>query len=194
VTLLNKSVRVNKTLRARRLGKFIRLSTPLDEKDLRPIGRSSQGVRGMRLKQNDRVVDMMVATEAETVLTLTENGYGKRTQTSEYRLINRGGSGVINIQCDERNGKVVSVKSVKDDDELVIISKNGIIIRVPAADISVIGRNTKGVRLMRLEENDKVVSAARIISENSSNAETQPESTETTPKSFFNFLKMGNNK
>ena len=125
------------------------------------------GVRGMKLKQGDEVVDMVVADEALTLLTVTENGYGKRTKISDYSVIRRGGQGVINIQCNERNGSVVAVKAVADKDDLMIISKNGIIIRTLAGDISVIGRNTQGVRLMRLETDDIVMSAARIINEES---------------------------
>jgi len=138
-----------------------------NEKDVRAAGRTSMGVRGMKLKQGDEVVDMVVADEALTLLTVTENGYGKRTKISDYSVIRRGGQGVINIQCNERNGSVVAVKAVADKDDLMIISKNGIIIRTLAGDISVIGRNTQGVRLMRLETDDIVMSAARIINEES---------------------------
>ena len=142
------------------------LAVRFEEKDIRPTGRSSQGVRGIRLKDNDGVIGMVVASDEKTLLSVTENGYGKRTSISEYRLINRGGSGVINMQCSERNGNVVSICDVADNDDLMFISKNGIIIRVPASDISIIGRNTQGVRVMRLEENDKVVSAVKIAREN----------------------------
>ena len=137
-----------------------------EERNVRPTGRSAQGVRGISLKDNDEVVGMVVASDEKTLLSVTENGYGKRTSIAEYRLINRGGSGVINIQCSERNGKVVSICSVTENDDVIFISKNGIIIRVPAEDISVIGRNTQGVRLMKLEANDKVVSAIRVLREN----------------------------
>jgi DNA gyrase subunit A len=121
------------------------------------------------LKDNDEVIGMVVAPDEKTLLSVTENGYGKRTSIAEYRLINRGGSGVINIQCSERNGKVVSICPLTDNDDVIFISKNGIIIRVPAADISVIGRNTQGVRVMKLEANDKVVSAIRVPRDNNGN-------------------------
>ncbi|PIZ53516.1 DNA gyrase subunit A, partial [Candidatus Woesearchaeota archaeon CG_4_10_14_0_2_um_filter_33_10] len=111
------------------------------------------------------VIGMIIAEDNHTLLTITENGYGKRTMIEEYRLINRGGSGVINIQCTERNGKVVAIKSVNGDDEIILISKNGIVIRMLANGISVIGRNTQGVRLMRLGQDDKVVSAAKVIND-----------------------------
>jgi DNA gyrase subunit A len=135
------------------------------EEDARAIGRSGKGVIGIRLREDDEVIGMVDADDTKTLLTVTENGYGKRTAISEYRLINRGGSGVINIQCSERNGNVVAVKSVTDNDDIIFISRSGIIIRTPAKGISRIGRNTQGVRLMSLEQNDKVVAAARIIKE-----------------------------
>ena len=137
-----------------------------NEKDARPIGRTAHGVRGIRLRQDDKVVGMVIADDDKTLITITENGFGKRTKISEYRLINRGGYGVINIKCSERNGKVVEIKTVDDEDEVMFISKNGIIIRTRVHGISVIGRNTQGVRLMRLKSgDDRVVSAARIIFE-----------------------------
>jgi DNA gyrase subunit A len=142
------------------------MAVKFSEEDVRPSGRTSQGVIGIRLHDGDCVVDMEIAEDSKTLLTMTENGYGKRTLISEYRLINRGGSGVINIQCTERNGKVATARTVDDNDEIMLISKNGIIIRVPATDISVIGRNTQGVRVMKLEANDMVMAAAKIAREN----------------------------
>jgi len=142
------------------------MAVKFHERDARPIGRTSRGVIGMRLKKGDEVIGAVIANDNETLLTITENGFGKRTRISEYRLINRGGIGVINIRCSERNGDVVSIKSVMDDDELMFISRNGIIIRTSASDVSIIGRNTQGVRLMRMLENDKVVAAAKVINEN----------------------------
>ncbi len=137
-----------------------------NESDIRITGRSAKGVRGIRLRE-DAVVGMVVAEESRGLLTVCEKGYGKRTPVSDYRLINRGGYGVINIQTTERNGKVVGIASVSDDDELMFISRNGIIIRVPASDISVIGRNTQGARIMRMEENDSVVAVAKVAKESS---------------------------
>lgn len=134
-----------------------------NETDVRDVARHSQGVRGIRLKGEDYVVGMVVSDESKTLLTITENGYGKRTPITDYRLINRGGSGVINIKTSERNGKVVVIKEVLDEDELMLISVNGQVIRTSAKFISVIGRNTQGVRLMRLDAGDKVADAARIV-------------------------------
>ncbi|MBI2134934.1 DNA gyrase subunit A [Candidatus Woesearchaeota archaeon] len=141
------------------------IAVRFNENDVRTTGRSAQGVRGIKLSQNDYVVGMVVATDDKTLLTVTENGYGKRTKISEYRLISRGGSGVKNIICSERNGKVISINSVDDNDEIMLITKNGITIRMPASQISVIGRSTQGVRLMKLEDNDKLVSVAKIIND-----------------------------
>ena len=142
------------------------LAVRFEERNVRPTGRSAQGVRGISLKGNDEVIGMVVASDDKTLLSMTENGYGKRTPLTEYRMINRGGSGVINIQCSERNGNVVSICPVTDNDDVIFISSNGIIIRVPASDISVIGRNTQGVRIMKLESGDKVVAAVKVAREN----------------------------
>jgi DNA gyrase subunit A len=135
-----------------------------DEADVRSMGRTASGVRGIKLKAGDEVVGMILATsEDRTVFTITENGYGKRTMNSEYRIISRGGSGVKNIICSDRNGKVVGIKSVKDEDELMLISKNGIGIKTSVKDISVIGRATQGVRIMKLSEGDKVAAVAKFL-------------------------------
>lgn len=138
------------------------LAARFSEHDVRAAGRSAQGVRGIRLKYGDEVIGMVVADEKKSLLTLTENGYGKRTPISDYRHISRGGKGVISIQATDRNGKAVSIKPVSDSDELMLVSKNGIAIRVAVKDVSIIGRNTQGVRIMKLEENDKLVAAAVI--------------------------------
>ncbi len=133
-----------------------------DESDVRPTGRSSQGVRGITLRNNDEVVGMVVAQKDKTLLTVTNNGYGKRTPIDDYRLISRGGSGVINIQTTDRNGHVAAIACVDESDEIMSITKSGITIRIPAADISIIGRNTQGVRVMRLEQGDEVVSLTKV--------------------------------
>tara|TARA_B100000315_G_scaffold260176_1_gene319745 strand:- start:14196 stop:16652 length:2457 start_codon:yes stop_codon:yes gene_type:complete len=135
------------------------------EINVRATGRSAQGVRGIRLAENDYVVGMVVATDEKTLLTVTENGYGKRTKISEYRLISRGGSGVRNIICSERNGKVVSINSVSDDNQIMLITKKGITIRMSVSQISIIGRATQGVRLIDLHQDDKLVSVAKIVKE-----------------------------
>jgi len=141
------------------------LAVRFNESDVRSIGRTGKGVKGITLKEGDLVVAMEIVEENNSLLTITENGYGKQTQLSEYRTIGRGGVGVINIQCSERNGKVVAVKEVSPEDEVIIMSQNGIVIRTEVSGISVIGRNTQGVRLMKLEDGDKVVAMAVIISD-----------------------------
>ncbi len=146
---------------ATKLGVAARFS----EEDVRPTGRQAGGVRAIRLDEGDCVINMAIVTEEDNLLTITENGYGKRTPVSEYRLINRGGKGVINIMCSDRNGNVVTVKPVRGTEEIMVISHKGIAVRIPIKDISSIGRNTQGVRIMRLDENDKVVAAALVASE-----------------------------
>lgn len=141
------------------------LAVRFHESQARPIGRSGMGVCGISLKGDDYVIAMVDVDPQKTILTMTENGYGKRTAVEEYRLINRGGIGVINIQCSERNGPVVAVASVTEEDDIMLISQSGITIRIPAKGISVIGRNTQGVRLMKLEDTDKVVACAKIARE-----------------------------
>ncbi len=141
------------------------IAVRFNESDVRSVGRNSKGVSGIRLKEKDEVVGMVLAQEGKAVFTITENGYGKRTPIEDYRLISRGGSGVINMKLNEKTGKVVSVKSVDDNDELMLITKNGIAIRVAVKDFSEISRNTQGVRIIKLESNDKVVATALIANE-----------------------------
>lgn len=135
------------------------------DKAIRPVGRNSKGVRGVKIKGEDAVIGMSIVGEEETILTVTENGYGKKTLVSEYRLTKRGGSGVRNIICSDRNGKVVTIMEVNDHEELIFMSKNGIAIRVESKGISTIGRNTQGMRIMKLESGDKVVSGTKFENE-----------------------------
>jgi DNA gyrase subunit A len=146
---------------ATRMGKAIRFS----EKDVRSMGRTARGVIGIRLLEGDIVIAMDVIRRDAAVLTITENGYGKRTPVEGYSVIHRGGQGVINIKTGGRNGVVVGIKEVSEGDEMLITSLQGIVIRVPVKDISVLGRNTQGVRIMRMEEGDKVVALARVVEE-----------------------------
>ncbi|MHC1754978.1 MAG: DNA gyrase subunit A [Methanosarcina sp.] len=140
-------------------GKAIRFA----EEDVRPMGRTARGVRGMTLDgPDDEVVSLDLVDETTTLLTVTENGFGKRTEYSQYPAHRRGGKGVITIVTNIRNGPVSNVKSVAEDDELMITSSEGIIIRIPAKDISIQGRNTQGVRIMNMKAGDKVVGMARI--------------------------------
>jgi DNA gyrase subunit A len=141
------------------------MAVRFNESDARTMGRVSRGVRGIRLKEGDEVIGMVIAHNDKTLLTVTEKGYGKRTPILDYRLINRGGKGVINIQTTDRNGGVVAVKEVDDEQGLMLMSKKGIIIRTRADQISVISRNTQGVRLMKLDEGDSVVGVSKITQE-----------------------------
>jgi len=136
-----------------------------DEQDVRAMGRSARGVKGIDLRGDDAVVDLVVTSEAASLLTVCQNGYGKRTQVGEYRKTRRGGKGVINIKATERNGKVVALKSVVDTDELLFISARGIVLRTDLSAVREIGRATQGVRLIRLDEGDQVVAVAKIIPE-----------------------------
>ncbi len=146
------------------------------ESDVRTMGRGAQGVRGIRLGEGDRVVGMLASGRDTTLLSVTENGYGKRTDIENYRLTRRHSKGVSNIRTSERNGPVVSIHAVSDEDELMIITTNGLIIRLPVRDLRPIGRNTQGVRLINLGEGDRVIDVSRITP---SGEEDDPESSET---------------
>jgi DNA gyrase subunit A len=140
-------------------GKSIRFH----EIDVRPSGRIARGVRGISLLAGDKVVGMEVLTHGQTLITFTENGYGKRTSVDEYPVQKRGGKGVITIKTSERNGQVVSILLVDDDDDLILMTDFGKLIRMPIAGISVIGRNTQGVKLIEIITGERVIGAARLV-------------------------------
>ncbi|MDR6223494.1 DNA gyrase subunit A [Methanococcoides alaskense] len=144
-----------------RHGKAIRFC----ERDVRPMGRTARGVRGMKLAGDDIVVSLDVVDLSTKLLTITENGYGKRTTFDEYRGMKRGGQGVITIVTSLRNGPVINVKAVKEEDEVMVTSSEGIFIRIPVKDIRAQGRNTQGVKIMNVRSGDKVVGVARIKNE-----------------------------
>lgn len=131
--------------------------------DVRAMGRSAAGVKGVTLSSGDAVVGMVVIQPGMSLLTVCENGFGKRTDIEEYRLQKRGGSGVINIKTTERNGKVVALRAVNDTDELMMITAGGIMLRTDVSSLREIGRATQGVKLITPEEGDKVVSVAKIV-------------------------------
>ena len=146
---------------ASREGKSIRFS----ESDVRPMGRVTRGVRGMTLEKGDQVIGMEVvdpSVAGSTIFTVCEKGFGKRTDLDEYRGQSRGGKGVITIKTTARNGMVVNVMQVADDNDLMVITDNGKILRVPVSGFSVIGRNTQGVKLITTEEKEKVVAVAKL--------------------------------
>jgi len=132
------------------------------ENQIREMGRTARGIRGIRLSKGDEVVGMEVVLPHTPLLTVTEHGYGKRSQASEYRTQNRGGSGIFTVKRTKKTGDVVGVKSITDEDELMIISNKGKIIRLRAADIPVQGRSTQGVRLITIEEGERVVAVAKL--------------------------------
>ncbi|MSO49065.1 MAG: DNA gyrase subunit A [Acidobacteria bacterium] len=133
------------------------------EDDARPMGRTAYGVRGISLREGDRVVAMEVVSDEATLLTVCENGFGKRTEVAEYRKQNRGGIGLKNVQTSDRNGLVVGIACVTDQDDLLMVTEQGQIIRMPTSGMRAIGRNTQGVRLIDLAEGDRVVSIATLM-------------------------------
>ena len=135
------------------------------EKEMRVQGRDTMGVSGMRLKKNDRIIGLVAVSDDDVIMSVTENGYGKRTVVSEYRRTHRGGSGVINIITDERNGDVVTISSPSPGDEVLLVTVSGMVIRFKADDVRMIGRATKGVRLMNLYEKDTVSDVALLPAE-----------------------------
>jgi DNA gyrase subunit A len=146
------------------MGKSIRFL----ESDIRPSGRVARGVRGMRLVEDDRIVGMEVMRFGQTLFAVTENGFGKRTSIDEYPVHKRGGKGVITIKTSQRNGMVVGILEVHDGEDIMLVTDRGKIIRMPVSNISVISRNTQGVKLIGMETGERVVSAARLAEEDAS--------------------------
>ena len=140
-------------------GKVIRFR----ESNVRPMGRTARGVRGIRLGPDDKVISLNIVKEGKAVLTATEHGYGKRTPIEEYPLRGRGGQGVIAIRTDARNGKVIGADMVDEDDEIMLISDQGTLIRMSAGEVSVVGRNTMGVKLVNLNEAEHLAGLERVI-------------------------------
>src|SRR5687768_12129128 len=149
------------------------MSIRFNEEDVRSMGRTAYGVRGISLRDDDEVVAMVVLSPGGTILSVTEQGYGKRTELEEYRIQSRGGIGIINIQTSDRNGKVVGIVKVTDDDELMLITQQGKILRMASKDIRTIGRSTQGVRLIDTEDEDLAVSIVRLTEKDVE--EAQPE-------------------
>ena len=152
------------------------MSIRFPETDVRSMGRTAGGVRGIELRDQDAVVAMEVLKPGGTILSVTEQGFGKRTGLDEYRLQSRGGVGIINIQTSDRNGKVIGVAQVTDDDELMLITQQGKILRMASKDIRTIGRATQGVRLIDIEGDDRAVSIARLAESDADDSNgTAPE-------------------
>ncbi len=144
---------------AKKNGRAIRFH----ETDVRSMGRSAAGVKGVRVDDGDEVVGMVAVKEDASLLTVSENGFGKRTPLDDYAVKKRGGLGIINMKTTERNGNVVTIKEVKDGDQMMIITKQGIVIRVDVDQVSMIGRNTQGVRLINVDDEDCVVDVAHLV-------------------------------
>jgi DNA gyrase subunit A len=142
-------------------GKSIRFH----ESDIRPSSRIARGVRGMRLEPHERIVGMQALGYGQTLFAVTENGFGKRTSIDEYPVHKRGGKGVITIKTTRRNGMVVGILEVHDDQDIMLVTDRGKIIRMPVSNISVISRNTQGVKLIDMESGERVVSAACLAEE-----------------------------
>ncbi len=167
-------------------GKAVRFN----ENDVRPMGRTARGVRGMMLEEGQRVLSMLVAHgETQSVLTATENGFGKRTNIGEYTLHGRGTKGMIAIQSSERNGKLVAAVLVDPTDHVMLIADNGVLIRTPVKDIRELGRSTQGVTLINLDAGAKLSSIEKIVESDeaevddpdSSDGEALPEQELVTP-------------
>lgn len=150
-----------------------------NETDARPIGRVSQGVKGMELDEGDFIIGMEVCTDNTTLLVVTENGFGKRTELDEYKVQTRGGKGVLTYRITEKTGKSIGMLLVSEDDDIMLISSDGTIIRMKVNEISILGRATQGVTLMRMSEGNNVVSVARMVNEETEEGEEQEETEES---------------
>ena len=144
---------------ATREGKAIRFR----EKDVRDMGRTASGVRGMNLGKSDEIVAVEVVNPKATALTVTQNGFGKKTPFAQYRIQSRGGKGIINVKVSSKNGEVVNVLTVAEEDEIILVTTGGMVVRCPVNQIRTSGRNAVGVKVMRLHEKDKIASATRVV-------------------------------
>jgi DNA gyrase subunit A len=144
------------------LGSKMGMAIRFKEENVRSMGRTATGVRGIALEAGDEVVAMEVLRGDATLLSVTERGYGKRSNIAEYRRQSRGGKGIITIKTDERNGNVVGIKQVMEEDNIMLITSKGKLIRIDMKNISIIGRNTKGVRLINVEEGERVVGVTKV--------------------------------
>jgi DNA gyrase subunit A len=151
------------------------MSIRFHEKDVRDMGRTATGVKGVELDKKDHVIDMVVVRRASTLLVVTEKGMGKRSELDEYRIQHRGGRGIITLKRGPKTGDIVALKEVLPDDELMMITKKGIMIRVPVEGIRITGRNTQGVKVMNLTPGDLVVDVARVVKEEEDDEDEVPE-------------------
>ncbi|HOX19782.1 MAG TPA: DNA gyrase subunit A [Gemmatimonadales bacterium] len=147
------------------------MSIRFHQGDVREMGRATAGVKGIELDAEDAVIGMVIVRREATLLVVSEKGYGKRSELSEYRVQKRGGKGIITLKKTEKTGRMVALKEVIPDDELMMITRHGVVIRVPVEGISVIGRNTQGVRVMNLDAGDNLVDVARVVKEDDNGTE-----------------------
>ena len=157
-------------------GKCIRFK----ENNVRPMGRSSQGVRSMKLDEDDYIVDMAIISADSQFITITENGFGKRTSSDDYRIQSRGGKGIKAGNFNEKTGKLVALKMINEDEDLMLISDNGVIIRMAASDVRMVGRGSLGVKVMKLKAGSKIVSVATTIHEENSTSSLSTTEVENT--------------
>ena len=135
------------------------------ESEVRPMGRTAQGVKGIRLEKNQNVISLIIPEEDESILTLSKNGFGKRSKSQDFRKTRRGAKGVIAMQTSERNGELIGASQVKEEDEVMLITNKGMLVRTRVAEINIIGRNTQGVTVIRLKDNEDLISLASISKE-----------------------------
>ena len=161
------------------LGSKQGMAIRFSEDEMRPIGRAAMGVKSMELDEGDEVVDMSVVEDGAQVLSITENGYGKRTEIDEYRLQGRGGKGIKAMNLTDKTGALAGQLLVNEEEDILIITDDGTVIRTPVSSISVQGRNTQGVRLMRVQENSRVVCVARAEAEEEAPEEPEEDGEDT---------------
>jgi DNA gyrase subunit A len=161
------------------------MSIRFKEKDVRPMGRTSTGVMGIRLDEDDQVISMVPYYDNTTLLVATVNGFGKRTELDEYKVQTRGGKGVLTYRVTEKTGQLAGAMSVSEDDDLMLISTDGTIIRMHVDEISILSRVTQGVTLMRTSEENRVASLARISSAVKANEEEEGDAqAESIPEGY----------
>jgi DNA gyrase subunit A len=157
-----------------------------EESEVRPMGRSTYGVRGMTLDEGDQLVSIDLVEAGASLLAVAEKGYGKRTEMDEYRQTHRGGKGIITMKTTDKTGRVIGIRMVTDDDQIMLVSSGGKVVRIRVKEIRVIGRNTQGVRLIDLEEGERVSSVARLAEREDDTEGTDvvpPPPSDDTPES-----------
>jgi DNA gyrase subunit A len=167
------------------------MSIRFHEQDVRDMGRTATGVWGIALDKKDKVIDLVIIRRASTLLVVTEKGMGKRSELDEYRVQHRGGRGIITLKRNEKTGDIIALKEVLLDDELMMITKKGIVIRVPVEGIRVTGRNTQGVKVMNLTPGDLVVDVARIVKEDDAESAGDDGDDEAAPRAAAKRAKAG---